>query len=71
MERFLRYSLEKGRRIRAMLMLDGRLVQQTVTVLALNAESATLLIGAKKAPQTVLLTDIFSCDYARGDHGEE
>jgi hypothetical protein len=71
MERFLRYSLEKGRKIRAVLMLNDRMEQKTVTVLALSSDSVTLRIGAKKVPQTVPLTDIFSCDYARGDHGEE
>ena len=71
MERFLRYSLEKGRKIRAVLMLDGMLVQKTVTVLALEADAVTLVIGAKKAPVTLPLADIYSCDYARGDHGEE
>jgi hypothetical protein len=71
MERFLRYSLEKGRKIRAMLMLNGQLQQRTVTVLALTPESAVLSIRANKPPITVPLTDIFSCDYARGDHGED
>jgi hypothetical protein len=71
MERFLRYALDKGRRIRAVLLLDGRMEQATVTVLALGEGSATLLVGARKTPVTVALTDIFSCDYARGDHGED
>ena len=71
MERFLRYSLEKERKIRAVLMLDGRMAQKTVKVVALAPECALLLIGAKKAPVPVPYTDIFSCDYARGDHGEE
>jgi len=30
----------------------------------------TLQMG-KKAPVTLPLADLFSCDYARGDHGEE
>jgi len=71
MERFLRYSLEKGRKIRAVLTLDGRMEQKTVTVLALDGQTATLQVGAKKTPVTVALDDIYSCDYARGDHGEE
>lgn len=71
MERFLRYGLEKSRKIRAVLLLDGRLVQKPVTVLALDGESATLRLTAKAAPVTVPLADILSCDYARGDHGED
>lgn len=71
MERFLRYSLEKDRRIRAVLLLDGQMVQKTVTVLALTPTEATLRIGARKTPVTLMLSDILSCDYARGDHGED
>jgi hypothetical protein len=71
MERFLRYSLEKGQKIRAVLMLGGRMEQKTVLVTALSPENATLAVGSKKTPVTVPLTDILSCDYARGDHGED
>jgi len=71
MERFLRYSLQKGRRIRAVLMLDGKLVQKPVTVLAMDSLQVTLLLTAKRPPITVPLEAIYSCDYARGDHGEE
>lgn len=67
---FLKYSLERRRKIRAMLMLDGKLAQKNVIVLSLGEGTATLLIGAKKEPVTVSLFDILSCDYARGDHGE-
>jgi len=71
MKRFLRYSLEHGRRIRAMLMLDGVIKQQPVTVLAFDEDTATLLIGQRKKPVDVPLGDILSCDYARGDTGED
>ncbi len=71
MDRFLRYSLEKGRKIRVMLLLDGQMTQKTATVTALGQSAATLRFGAKKEPVTVPLQDILSCDYARGDHGEE
>ena len=70
MERFLRYSLEHGRPIRGVLMLNGTLVQKTFTVLAFSAEEATLRLGAKGQPLLLPLSDILSCDYARGDHGE-
>lgn len=71
MERFLRYSLEKGRRIRVVLLLCGRLTQTPATVTALHADTATLLLKATAPPITVPLSDILSCDYARGDHGED
>lgn len=71
MNRFLRYSLEKQRKIRVMLTLSGEIVQKNAVVLSLDGNQATLKFGAKKAPVVVELTDILSCDYARGDHGEE
>ena len=70
MNRFLRYSLDNQRKIRMMLMLDGAILQKNAVVLSLTDTQATLKLGAKKAPVTVALADILSCDYARGDHGE-
>ena len=70
MERFLRYSFEHGRPIRGVLLVDGKLVQKTFTVLAMAGEDATLGLGAKKRPLILPRRDILSCDYARGDHGE-
>lgn len=71
MERFLRYSLERGRPIRAVLLLQGALVQKTITVLALEGGGVTLRLGTRKTPLSLPVEDIFSCDYARGDHGDE
>ena len=67
MNRFLRYSQEKGRKIRMMLLLNGQLAQKT----ALDEQAAVLQLGQRKQPVTVPLSDILSCDYARGDSGEE
>ena len=71
MERFLRYSLEHGRAIRAVFLLEGRMVQKTVTVLGLTEDTVTLRAGGKGKPMLLAVLDLFSCDYARGDHGEE
>lgn len=71
MNRFLRYSLQNERKIRVMLMLDGAIVQKNAIVLALDETSAVLKLSSKKEPVSVALADILSCDYARGDHGEE
>ncbi len=70
MERFLRYSLEHERPIRGVLMLNGALVQKTFTVLALEADQATLRFGQKGKTLALPACDILSCDYARGDHGD-
>lgn len=71
MKRFLRYSLEHGRKIRAVFLLDGQMVQRNLLVLEAREHEITALIGSGKKPRTIPLEDIFSCDYARGDHGEE
>lgn len=70
MTRFLRYAVEHGRKIRAVFDLNGALVQKTVTVLQFDDIAVTLQMG-KKAPITIPLQNLYSCDYARGDHGEE
>lgn len=71
MNRFLRYSQEKGRKIRMMLMLNGQLAQKTALVLSYNEQTAVLQLGQRKQPVAVPLSDILSCDYARGDSGED
>jgi hypothetical protein len=71
MDAFLRYSLEKRKKIRVMLLLDGVISQKNAAVLSLTDSQAVLRLSAKKEPLTVRLSDILSCDYARGDHGEE
>jgi len=71
MERFLRYSLERSRPIRAVFLLDGKMAQKQVQVLALDNEKVTLRISAKKLPVVLVVADVLSCAYARGDHGEE
>ena len=71
MTRFLRYSMERERKIRAVLLLDGRLAQRTVLVVSYDDHTVTLLIGRSAKPVTVPLADVLGCDYARGDHGEE
>ncbi|HIU19582.1 MAG TPA: hypothetical protein IAC48_05940 [Candidatus Limiplasma stercoravium] len=69
MTRFLRYALEKERRIRVVLMLEGQITQRTVRVLRLEENRVTLMAG--KRTFTLPLADVLACDYARGDHGEE
>ena len=63
--------MEKGRRIRAVLLTDGAMQQKTMLVLERTDAGVTVLLGAKKQPVTLPLDAILSCDYARGDHGED
>lgn len=71
MTRFLRYAVEHQRKIRAVFLWDGAMMQKTVEVLAYDDRAVTLRIAAKKAPVQLPLADLLSCDYARGDHGED
>lgn len=70
MTRFLRYAVEHGRKIRAVYVQEGQIVQKTVAVAAYDGQTVTLQAGRRK-PFTIPLADLLSCDYARGDHGDE
>lgn len=71
-ERFLRYSLERERKICAVLMTDGRIEKTNLRVTSIDADGAgfsALLPGRKK--ETRLATaDVLTAAYARGDQGE-
>ena len=71
MMRFLRYAVEHERKIRAVFLLDGQMVQKTVSILSYDDTSVTMRMGSKKTPLVIPMADVLSCDYARGDHGEE
>ena len=71
MTRFLRYAMEHDRKIRAVFLLNGELVQKTVSVVSYSEETVSLRIGSKKTPVVLPMADLLGCDYARGDHGEE
>ena len=72
MERMLRFSFDHARVIRLMYFDENnKLRQVNATVIAYDEETVTLRIGSKKTPVVLPLSDLLSCDYARGDHGEE
>ena len=71
MMRFVTYAINHNRKIRMIYLRDNKIYAKTVTVLAQNDEGITVQISAKKPAIVLALADILSCDYARGDHGEE
>lgn len=71
MLRFLRYAVEHDRKIRAVFLLDGQILQKTVSIVSYDDQTVVLRIGSKKTPVVLPMADLLSCDYARGDHGEE
>lgn len=71
MERFLRYAVEKNKKLRALWMEGGALVQKTVSVLGYDEQSVRFLVAGKKSETRVSREDLLSVGYARGDSGED
>ncbi len=69
-EEFLRYSMVHGRRIKAILLLDGQLVQQNILIIRYTLEEFTYTSAKQKNPHTLPMTSLLSAGYARGDAGE-
>lgn len=69
--RFLRYSLERGRPIKVMLLRDGMPWSGNITVLSLDDHQFTYITARnKKTPQQLHPDDLLSAGYARGDEGD-
>ena len=69
MERFLRYSLDHDREIRMIWMEAGQMRQGKVVVRRLEGGMAELYVCRPPRRTTVPVSDIFSCDYVKGDDG--
>ncbi len=67
-ERFLVYSLDHGRPVKA-LMADG-MKYLNIRVVSLADGRVTYLTAARKTPVTVPIEAILSVSYARGDSGD-
>jgi hypothetical protein len=70
MEEFLRYSMAHGKRIRAILMIDGRMAQQNIAVIRFTDEDFTFTSSKQRTPLTLPRSCLLSAGYARGDAGE-
>lgn len=70
MERMLRYSLDRKRKIRVMWQQDGQMRQKLCQVIAMNAECVELDIARPREQVKVALTDILSADYRKGDEAQ-
>jgi hypothetical protein len=69
-EEFLRYSMDHGRRIKAILLIDGSMVQQNIAIVRFTQEEFTYTFAKCKKPRTLPLSCLLSVGYARGDSGE-
>lgn len=71
-DRFVRYSLENGKKICVVLMQDGQMQKKNLLVTAIDADGLGFeakLPGRKRASHFAL-ADVLTCAYARGDQGE-
>ena len=69
-ERFLRYSLEHGRKITLILNDEQGMRRINTTVIAMDENSVTCVSGSKGKPKVLKKASILSAYYARGDEGD-
>lgn len=69
---FMNYSIQNARKIAVVFLRDGRMRKRNLTVCAVDAQKGTFLAvpAGKKKAEAFFLSDVLTCDYARGDHGE-
>ena len=71
MERFLRYSLEKGQRIRLIYQTEeGGMKMVNAQVTALEKGMVRVVTMRPKQEMELPLEKILSADYRRGDEGQ-
>lgn len=70
-ERFLRYSIERARKIK-IVFEDGAgvLRHRNITVLSVDSERLFYLSSGRKLPQDMPLSSVLAASYARGDEGD-
>lgn len=72
MERFLRYSLERGRAIRLIYQEeDGRMRQVSAQVTGMTEDSVSFTTLRPRREMTLPVTHLLSADYRKGDEGQE
>ena len=69
-DRFLLYSLERKKKIVLMIMDEKGIRRINATVTAIGDEAVEYATSRSDKKQTVLLADILSAAYARGDDGD-
>jgi len=70
--RFLRYSLEREKKICAVIMQEGAMKKTNLLVTAIDEDGSGFsarLTGRKKDVHFAI-SDVLTCAYARGDQGE-
>ncbi len=71
-DRFLKYSLEREKKICAVLMQDGQMVKKNLLVTGIDEDELgfTAKFPGRKKDVHIANRDVLTCAYARGDQGE-
>lgn len=71
-DRFLKYSLEREKKICAVLMQEGAMKKTNLLVTAIDedGDGFTARLSGRKKEMHYLVSDVLTCAYARGDQGE-
>ena len=71
-DRFLKYSLEREKKICAVLMMDGAMVKKNLLVTAIDEDGQgfSARLPGRKKDMHENMQDVLTCAYARGDQGE-
>ena len=70
LERFLRYSLERGQKIAIITETDGVMKKMTVTVVRMDEKEIAYMTARSAKEKTLDRASILSASYARGDEGD-
>ncbi len=65
--KFLEYSMEKDKSIKAVLLINGNITQCNIRVVSLSDKGFTYRSGRSKKEQFCKYSDILATAYARGD----
>ena len=71
-DRFLKYSLEREKKICAVLMQDGAMKKVNLIVTAIDEDGSgfSARLAGRKKDMHVDCANVLTCAYARGDQGE-
>jgi len=71
-DRFLKYSLEREKKISAVWMEEGKMIKKNLQVVSIDANGQGFFarLPGRKKEIYFLMSDLLTCAYARGDQGE-
>ena len=71
-DRFLKYSLEREKKICAVLIAEGQMVKKNLLVTSIDEDEQGFFakFPGRKKDVHICVNDVLTCAYARGDQGE-